>query len=207
MATYQLNINFTNDQLQAIEDTASSVIIAKPPSNGGSIVAWQSFSPLQNNTVTWDEEFGIYVSNSQVVNGANLDQLSSVPIGAAMDKLYTLQDSGIITGPDAGGEANSFSLLNQYSKQPYITVGLYQDATVNGTDIIGNAISAAPELLASTAVITPYTTVYVWLQSNVSSNSVVTTVTSPMSSSTFGGGVDDITLVYDSESGTFNESQ
>ncbi|WP_350288065.1 hypothetical protein [uncultured Croceitalea sp.] len=208
MATYKLDIAFTNDQLESLYQTNSSVIIAKP-SEGQSTpnVAWQSFKALPANTLTWQEEYGIYVSNTEMVHGAQLDQLSSTEIGAIMDQLYTMEPSGVITGPESFDAPNSFALLNEYKNQSYMTVGLFQDANVNGTDIIGNATSAAPVLLASTAVMTPYTTVYVWIQSQVVSNTVCTLVTSPMTELKFGGGVNDISVAYNSESGKFYTPQ
>ena len=84
-----------------------------------------------------------------------------------------------------------------------MTTGLYQNANVNGLAILNSAISAAPVILQSTAVMTPYTTVYIWLQSNVKGNCVVTNVTSPMTKLTFGGSVDTISVEYDSASGKF----
>lgn len=208
MATYKLDIAFTNDQLESLYQTNSSVIIAKP-SEGQAVpnVAWQSFKALPANTLTWQEEYGIYVSNTEMVHGAQLDQLSSTEIGAIMDQLYTMEPSGVITGPESFDAPNSFALLNEYKNKPYMTVGLFQDATVNGTDIIGNATSAAPVLLASTAVMTPYTTVYVWIQSQVVSNTVCTLVTSPMTELKFGGGTNDISVAYNSESGKFYTPQ
>jgi hypothetical protein len=159
---------------------------------------------MQANTLSWSEQYGIYASTSGVTNGAVLTQLSSVPVGAAMNKLYTLEESAVISGPVSGGAPNSFALLNKYNNSTgYMTVGLFQDANVNGTKITGNALSAAPVLLSSTAVMTPYTTVYIWLQSQVISNTVVTTVTSPMTQLNFGGGVNEISVAYDSASGTF----
>lgn len=202
MANYELKIAFTNEQLQVLYTTGSNVIVAKPTDGTAPNVAWQVFRPLQGNTLTWQEEYGIYASTSSVTNGAVLSQLSSVPVGAAMNKLYTLEPSGIISGPASGGYPDSFSLTNKYDKD-YMTVGLYQNATVNGTDIMGNALSAAPVLKASTAVMTPYTTVYIWLQSQVKSNTVVTNVTSPMTKITFGGGTNTVSVAYDSDSGKF----
>ena len=55
----------------------------------------------------------------------------------------------------------------------------------------------------STAVMTPFTTVYLWIQASVVSNTVVTTVTSPMTKVTFGGPVTDVKLRYDASSGIF----
>ncbi|MEM9546634.1 MAG: hypothetical protein AAGA77_11720 [Bacteroidota bacterium] len=203
---FKLDIAFTNEQLLAIYASGTNVIVAKPPSSGSDSpnVAWQVIRPLQSNSLTWVEEYGIYTSTTKITDGAKLDQLSAVPLPAVQNKLYTLQPSGVITGPQQGGTANAYSLYNNFGSDPLImTVGLFQDASVNGTSIIGNAISAAPVLNQSTARMTPYTVVYVWLQSQVVSNSVVTDVTSPMTKVTFGGGENQISLKYDSYSGTF----
>lgn len=201
---YSLNISFTNDQLSTLFATGSNVIIAKPSSSSSSPnVAWLSFKPFQANNVTWEENYGIYVSTQAIEAGATLTQLSNVPDPAAQDKLYTLQASGVISGPADGGRAGSFALLNQYTNLPYMTVGLYQDATVNGTQILNHAISAVPVLLQSTALMTPFTTVYIWLQSDVEGNCVITDVTSPMTQLEFGGSVTDISVAYDSATGLF----
>jgi len=202
--SFELNLNFSNDQLETISETNTKVIVAKPTNGGAPNVAWQSFDPLTDNTLTWEEKYGVYVTTSKVVNGAELTKLSATDIPAANGKLYTLGNAGSISTPGASVDAKtSFSLLNSYSKQPYMTVGLYQDANVNGTAIAGNAISAAGTMLASTAVMTPYTTLYVWLQSEVQSNTVVTTVTSPMTELKFGGSVETISTSYDAETGMF----
>ena len=203
MVTYTLNVVFTNDQLDTIFETNSRIVIAKPLSGAEPNVAWQSFNPFQNNTITWNEAYGIYISNSKIVNGAFLDKLSTVPSGAAMDKLYTLKGSGVITGPDEGGATNSFALLNAYRAQPYINVGLYQDAMVNAIDSIGNANSVVPVLSASTALMTPNTILYLWVQSNVEANTVVTPITAPLTQLQFGGGVSGISVSYDTDSGRF----
>ncbi len=205
MSKFNLKIQFTNEQLGLLKMMGSNVIIAKPTGGDNPNVAWQVFSPLQHNTVGWEEKYGVYASTTQVTNGATLDQLSKVDVGALMNKVYTLQDSGAMTGPTNGQGAakDSFSLVNKYDKKDFMTVGLYQDARVNGTEIAGNALSAAPVLLASTAIMTPYTTVYVWLQSKVVSNTVVTSVTSPMTELRFGGGVDEISVKYDRDTGFF----
>ncbi len=120
-----------------------------------------------------------------------------------MGKQYILQDSGRIVGPMGGGYANAFLLLNQFGMKPYMTAGLYQNATINGTERIGNAVSAAPILMQSAAVMSPSTTLHIWLQSQVISNSVVTSITSPITELKFGGNVTEISVAYDSATGKF----
>jgi hypothetical protein len=155
--------------------------------------------------MTWTEEYGIYASNVELKNGALLTQLSRSEYPALDGKIYEFAPNGIFGPPSAGGEAGSFSVLNSYDNPPrkYLTFGLCQDATVNGELTEGNAISAATVLYQSTAVMTPYTTVYLWVQSQVTSNSVLTVVTSPMSKVTFGGATTNISLSYDPDTGKF----
>lgn len=202
MSTFNLKTAFTNEQLQLLYATGTNIVVAKP--TGGTVpnVAWQVYKPMQANTLSWEEKYGIYASTSQIKNGARLSQLSSVP-EAIQNKLYTLESNSTISEPATGGAADSYALENKYSEKLSMTVGLFQNANVNGTEIKGNAVSAAPVLLASTAIMTPYTTVYIWLQSSVKSNTVVTTVTSPMTSLKFGGGVNTISIAYDSLTGKF----
>jgi hypothetical protein len=203
MDSYELKVAFTEEQLTNLYITGSNVIIAKPLVNGPPDVTWQVFKPIQNNTLKWNEEYGMYASTSEVINGSELNQFSSVPVGAVMDKLYTLEPSAVISGPASGGQPNSFTLLNKYSDKPYLTMGLFQDATVNGTIISGNALSADYTLLASTAFMTPFTTVYIWLQSQIKSNSIVTVVTSPLTKLRFEGDIKNLSVKYDSSSGEF----
>lgn len=201
---YALELEFTKEQLRNIKDAGSRVVIAKQCS-GGEVVAWQAFRPMQVNSVEWEELFGIYASHAQVVHGAELNQVAWEEVGAAPDKLYTLLDDGFISGPGADGEKNAFALKNKFESVPIMTVGLYQNAKVNGSRTKKSAISAAAVLTYSTAFMTPYTKVSVWLQSDVNPNTVVTRVTSPVSNFTFGGGKNRISLMLDSENGRFYE--
>ena len=205
MSTYKLDIAFSKEQLKTLYVTNSKIIVSKSNGNGSN-VAWQVFDPLQANTLTWKEEYGIYVSTAEVENGANLVKSSSIDIGAVMNQLYTLNPDGNITGPVQGPGTcdSSFSLLNEYNNAAkHMTVGLYQGAVVNGHEVRDNAVSAAPVLLKSTALMTPYTTINIWIHSEVQSNSVVTNVASPMTPLLYGGGTYNRSVRYDSESGLF----
>lgn len=200
---FTLKTAFTNTQLELLYATGTNVIVAKPARGSQPNVAWQVFRPMQANILKWSEEYGVYASTSVVTNGATLSQLSSVPVGAREDMLYTLEPNSIISGPVFGGMPGAFALMNNFGEKPYMTVGLYQNANVNGIDMIGNAISAAPVLLQSTALMTPSNTVYIWLQSQVVSNTVVTMVTSPMTKLTFDDRTTEWSVTYDSASGYF----
>lgn len=205
MSSFSISTTFTQQDLERFYASGSNVIVAKPTGGSQPNVAWVVYRPLINNTLSWEENYGIYASNADVQNGARLSQMSSTPFPAVPSMLYTMQPSGSITGPNSGGSPNTYSILNSYNNLPkgFITMGLYQNASLDGSPIKGNAVSAAPVIYNSTANMTPLTTVYLWLQSQVLSNTVVTTVTSPMTRVTLSGSSPVAALQYNADSGTF----
>ena len=80
---------------------------------------------------------------------------------------------------------------------------MFQNAIINGNYRSGNAISAIPVLFQSTALMDPATDIYIWIQSQVQSNSIITRITSPVTILKFSSGVDRISVVYDSNTGLF----
>ncbi|MGC9217658.1 hypothetical protein, partial [Acidithiobacillus sp.] len=188
---YTLDLAFSPKDLSAIAAADAQLIVAKPADNTNRKpnVAWLAFRPLENNSVSWEEIYGIYASNVAMEDGADIAK-SSVVNPAVPGKIYDLQPDGAFGPPANGGTPDSFMVRNRYANaKGYMVVGLTQDAKVGGEVVAGNAISAANVLLQNTAVMTPFTTVFVWLQSKVRSNSVCTRVTSPMTEVTFGGDV------------------
>ncbi|MEZ0005918.1 hypothetical protein ABH942_001275 [Flavobacterium sp. 28YEA47A] len=203
MSQFNLKIAFTTEQLRILYTTGTNVIIAKQSDGRSPSVAWQVIRPMQTNSVSWKEEYGIYASTAEIRNGAVLSQLANTLIGIETGKQYILQSSGAIIGPHGGGFPNAFMLSNQYSGMHYMVAGLFQDAIINGINITNNAVSATPVLMQSNAIMNPNTTIQIWLQSQVVGNSVVTNITSPITELKFGGNITDISIAYDSESGKF----
>lgn len=205
MPTFQLDTQFTDTDLQRFLASGSNVVVAKPSDGGDPNVAWLVYRPLINNTITWEEQYGIYASNAEIQNGAQLNQISQTEFPAQDGRRYTMGASGAFGSSQPGGTPNAYTATNEYNNLPrgLLTFGLFQNANVNGDDAVGNAVSAAAVPFNSTAVMTPFTTVYLWIQSQVKSNTVVTTVTSPMTKATFGGSTPQISLKYDAQTGTF----
>jgi hypothetical protein len=206
MPSYALNTQFTQDDLTRFLASGSNVIVAKPSNGGSPNVAWVVFRPFTKNAMTWEDNYGIYASNTDLTSGgAVLNQISRTDYPATPAKTYELSAAGIFTGPGSDAQPNSYTTVNSYNNLPkgYLTFGLYQNADVNGSSLTSNAVSAAPVIYNSTAAIVPFTTVYLWIQSQVVSNSVITTVTSPQTSVKFGGSVNEISLAYDATSGRF----
>jgi len=196
MSKFNLSINLTKEQLDILYGANSNVIIAKPTGEESPNVAWQAFRPMESNTVQWEEKFGIYASVAQLTNGAILTKTSKTSFPAAEKSLYRLGGNAYFEPPTpkAKAEDGTYYAANGYEND--LLFGLFQDAVVNGKQVPGNAISAAPVPLNSTAAMTPYTTLYAWTQSQVVSNTVVTKVTSPMTEVKFGGKISNITLGY-----------
>jgi hypothetical protein len=195
MPKYKLEIDLSQSTLQSLYTAGQNVVIAKPSqSESPPNVAWQVFRPMEANAVEWEENYGIYASTVAISNGAKLTKMSATPFPAAEGSLYPLGSNGYFEAPTPGKEKGSYFASNAYENN--LTFGLFQDATVNGKQVMGNAISAAPVPINNVAEMTPYTTVYVWAQSLIVSNTVVTTVTSPKTKVTFGGKITDIVLGY-----------
>lgn len=205
MLSFMLETAFTQQDLDRIYTSGSNVVVAKPNNGGAPNVAWIVYRPLVDNVIEWEEQYGIYASNADVINGAVLTQMSQTDVPASDNVLYPFTPSGYFGPPESGGVSGSFTARNDYDNLPkgYLTMGLFQKATVNGSTGPANAVSAAPVIYRSKAQMTPFTTVYLWIQSQVRSNTVVTNVTSPQTRVTFGGGVTKVSLRYNANTGTF----
>ncbi|MGV8835315.1 hypothetical protein [Cellvibrio sp.] len=199
---YAVEINFTNDQLATIYQAQASVVVGKIFSSSSSNVAWQVFKPMQKNTLTWIESYGIYASTCSLCHGAPIVQRTGIS-GASTGKLYTLSPDGAIGPPQDGGEEGIFMLKNSYPEKKIMTVGLYQDASLNGELIAGNAISATPVMLSHTASMKPKKVINIWIQSHIKSNTVVSRVASPMTPLLFDSEKRSLIFSYDDNSGKF----
>jgi hypothetical protein len=204
MPDYTLILKLTPQQLKTF-DAKTNIIIAKPTKGEAPTVAWQSFQPFEENTVTWEEQYGIYVSSTGITHGAHLTRMSSTAVPAMEQKLYTLEGDAVFSDPPEGttGSPGAFCAENKFGEPQALTFGLFQDAMVNGKPVHGNALSATSVPHANIIQMTPHTTLYIWMESDVSSNTVVTEVDSHQTEATFGGETTEISLAYDDGSGMF----
>jgi len=209
MPSFTLNTTFNQTDLTMLYATGTNVVVAKPSSmTAAPNVAWVVFRPLPANGMSWEEQYGIYASTQNIQNGATLTQMAITPFPASSGQVYAMGPAGFFGPPQGGGIPNSYSAVNQYNNLPpngqgYLTFGLYQNASVNGQSMNANAVSAAAVPYQSTAVMTPFTTIYIWTASAVTSNTVVTKVSSVQTEVTFGGSITEIDLQYDSSTGAF----
>ncbi|HLP47906.1 MAG TPA: hypothetical protein VK469_18325 [Candidatus Kapabacteria bacterium] len=203
MPTFKLYTNFSNEDLEIFFLTGTNIVVAK--SFGSHLnVAWVVYRPLNKNEMTWEENYGIYASNTELTDGATIFRNAQTPFPAEAGKIYPMSPSGAFGWPSSGGLPFSYGINNDYANEKgHLTFGLYQNANVNGEDLISYPVIASSLLYKFTAIWTPLNTVYLWTQAQVKSSMVVTNITSQMTQVTFSILSPEISLQYDRASGKF----
>jgi hypothetical protein len=206
MAEFTLNLEIDNQSLNAIRAAQERIILAKPVGGGSPNVIWQSFDPFGLNTVTWTQEYGLYASDARIVNGASILKISeqapaeeahyySFTSGASFEGPYT--DARVGPGQYAADNAMPHALY------PQLTFGLTQAAVVNTAEVKSQPLNAVSVLPNRFTVFTPITTVYVWLESNLVSSTVITQITSNHTIVRYSGVQYTRDLVYEPNTGVF----
>ncbi|MEW6732591.1 MAG: hypothetical protein AB1489_14780 [Acidobacteriota bacterium] len=209
MPEFNLNLLIDpNQDLPLIKAAQLNIILAKPIGGGAPNVAWQSFDPFPDNNVEWTEEYGLYASTTQVNNGARITKMSTTGYPAQSGAYYSFTSNATFNGPITDGNvppANSYKIVNDMpsSQYPALTFGLMQSASINGVAAQFRPINAQTVLSKLDVTFTPLTTVYVWLQAQLVSETVITSVTSRHTKVTFGGPITSHTLKYDRNTGMF----
>lgn len=205
MSEFKLNLEIDEDSLRLIRSVKERIILAKPVGNGAPNVIWQSFSPFESNNVSWEENYGLYASTTQVTNGATIRRSSDSPSPAVDAAVYPFDLSATFRTPEADPQipAGTFATENQFQELPKLTFGLFQSAVVNG-ETAERPVNAVEVARGRLAQFTPFTTVFIWLQADLQSKTVVTRIASTRTEVRFGGGVDEITLNYNPETGAFS---
>jgi hypothetical protein len=174
MSSYSLTIQFTGQDAQAINSANQQVVLVKSVSGtNGTPVAWVTFSPFENNVITWDDNYGVYASTTSVEGGALIVKSSTVN-PATMNEIYPFE-SGAFDNP-IQGTVNTYGIKN-LSPVTY-TFGLAQSVTANSNSFDANPMNAAPVLPQETATFTPIETVQVFLGAQISNGAVITNITS-----------------------------
>lgn len=194
--------------LEFIKGAQQRITLAKPVNGGTPNVIWLSIDPFQSTDVQWTEEYGIYASTTLIAEGASITKLSeTTPFPAQDGAYYTLSAATTFNGPFPGGGVaqGSFGAQNDVpnSAYPVLTFGLTQNALVNQKPSQRKPLSATPVLATQFATMTPFTIVYAWLQSQFTSETIITRITGKRAKVTLGGGATSITLKYSPDLGMF----
>ncbi len=175
---YQLNISIDQAGVQQIYAQGQAITIVKsvvsaPLGTGNLPVAWLNFKPLEENQVTWIENYNIYASTTSLTAGATIQQTSVTGAPVQTAWTYTFQD-GVFTGA-AGGSASTFNMMNEQGG--IYTCGLSQQATINGATVDA-PLNAIPVGNNESATFTPEETVSIFLANSVNNGVVLSQVAS-----------------------------
>ncbi len=175
---YQLNIAIDNAGLTNIYNAGQAITIVKsvvsnPTSQGNLPIAWVSFQPLEENTVTWIENYNIYGTTTQLNAGATIVQTSVTGAPVQTGWIYTFAQ-GQFTGAQ-GGSTTTYNMNNQQGGM--YNFGLSQQAIVNNVTVMA-PLSAIPVLTNEGATFTPEETVSVFLSNSVNNGVVLSQVAS-----------------------------
>lgn len=195
--SYKLNIELTQEQLEVFSATGSQIAIAKSGPTKPNVV-WQSLRPIESLTMTWEENYGIYATETQFRGGAKIVSSARTKGNAVNGEEYALVKAGYFLAQENPGNPATYFARNAYSEENKpMGFGLTQTAELTtGAVLPPNPISYALVLPESRAEMTPLTTLYVWVQSAVMGGSVVTEVTGPQIAVPFGGGINEQSLIY-----------
>lgn len=202
MTNFTLNVNFTSDQLNVIYASGSNVVLAKQNNSGPPNVTWAVFRPNIANKATWQDSYGLYDSTINLQAGVRINILSQLP-KAEPGQSYTINNTGMITGPTGAGTPNQYVLNNDFTNAQQITAGLTQSLNINGQGFSNMPTCADTIFQQANRPFNASDIIYIWLQSNVISSSVLGPSTSPQTVLQFSNSQNQMTVSYDSNTGRF----
>lgn len=188
MSKYMLNIHFSETALKVLAKAHQKcVLVKKTAGDKDTSVSWVAFKPWAKNTITWQEDFAVYASDSEIQGGANIAKLSDKM--AASGVLYKLADGAIqAMGPGSDLPDNAYSIRNCEDECEGITVGLAQSVSVNGRAYANNPINAVYVPLGQNVIMQPLESVSIYMENDVRDGMVITKLKS-----------DALTITYDEE--------
>ncbi|MDJ0904002.1 MAG: hypothetical protein QNJ55_34965 [Xenococcus sp. MO_188.B8] len=178
MANYELIIQIEPQDVAEINKNGQRIAIVKEVSGGSNSkkVVWVSFEPFEYNEVKWEVDYGIYVSETEVQNGAKISKCSMV--NPARTKLLYPCQYGTFGNPETseGLKENTYSIMNKYERT--LTFGVAQSVTANGNKYTANPLNAIGVLSQEKAVFTPIEKIKVFLHGDFNNGVIITEVTS-----------------------------
>lgn len=171
MSSYELNVLFTESDVQKINLNKQKLTLVKTLSSGSqSALAWLSISPFEKNQITWSNTFGLYVSNTKVEAGAKIFKISAQ--NPASDQHCYPFRNGIFIEPRKLEEPfrNKYQIKNETAQD--LTFGLTQGIVFNGNKFDANPLNAVTVFENETATFSAIEKVKVYL-STCEDNGVV----------------------------------
>lgn len=203
MSKFKLNINFTEEALKVIYKAHQKLAITKAvEGNVGKAVIWVATLPFKSNVVEWAQNYMLYSSREEVMNGASIKKLSDT---VAIDNVVYDFDSAVFQNarPSECVGVNEYAVHNAMDSYDSLTFGLAQEVVVNGQTKQGNPINALTLPYNHTAVMAPVEKVRIFLANSVDDGIVMSKQFSNAIEVEFRGDETEKTITYDCEKGMF----
>ena len=118
---YGLDIAFSAADLRQLVSNEYKVVISKGsviiPNSQPLPVVWIAFDPFQSNEVDWSEQYDWYVSNTEVQDGAVIEQLSTTTTGVQANVAYAFNEGTFSSNGTQLPVPNGFSIQNKSGEQ------------------------------------------------------------------------------------------
>lgn len=204
MPNYQLTINFSVSDFMPLQQAAKQLVICKTVNgSAGPSIAWITFSPSIQNDLSWAENYLLYASNSNVLEGSLITPLEQSPAIATHQLPFTSSARFDSPTPDVSLPAQSYGVVNLDTTQRATCFGLAQAATLSGTELEASPINASLVPPNQHAIFQPQETIQVFLASNIAPGMVINQIKVPFISVNFSTEIRQHVIIYSSMDGNF----
>ncbi len=177
MASYSLKALINGDVVKQFNQLNQKVVIVKEAPGNSSPVAWVTFSPFEINTVSWQETYGVYASNTVMEGTAKIEKSS---YAQASEKQCYNFEFGTFNAPVADKDlpSNTYEVKNAMMTPSQLTFGLAQDVVANGVSYEGSPINAVQIMSNESATFTPHERISIFMQSDLDDGMVISRIKS-----------------------------
>ncbi|MFE6775868.1 hypothetical protein [Streptomyces sp. NPDC057702] len=183
MSVYTLNIDPLEHADYIVNTLQDRVAVAKKVDGAGGYqgknpadVAWQIFSPVANNQVTWEANYSVFASNITVSDGAVITQTAPLLTPPAQSGIVYSFDGTSVKRTTETGTVGSYTIRNDAPKVVW-NLGLSQPNNKSGGKFTSVALTPAGP--GETAEFTPHETVYVFLTKHTQDGTITISKWSP----------------------------
>jgi len=198
MASYSLKALIDDNLVKQFNQNNQKVVIVKEAPKNSSPVAWVTFSPFEINTVSWEENYGVYASNTIMEDKAKIEKSSFSPASEKQGDSFT---SGSISPQEADKDlaSNTYEVKNAMMEPSQLTFSLAQDVEANDVSE-GSSINAVQIMFNEP--ITPHDKVSIFIKSDLDDGMVIPLIDDQALQLDFGNQTE-IIIKYDPSIGGF----
>ncbi|MBD7912204.1 MULTISPECIES: hypothetical protein [Clostridium] len=177
MSKYSLKAYIDTETVSSIYESGQKIVIVKKNDGPEANIAWVTFNPFEINNVTWESEYGLYASNTQMQSGAIINT-ASYKI-ASVKNIYPFSN-GVFGSPvvDSSLNDNEYGIINKARDYEHLTFGLAQNVIANSVVYEGNPINAKSVLYNQISSFIPHEKICIFIESKFDNGAVITHIRS-----------------------------